>query len=91
MVKRDKGYYITGRGCGLLTPLKYMKEVPDNLDENTCSYIPFKDRVEFNCNGCKRGNRKVEMIGGLLHVTQVGRPLAMGDTWPKEPLLGCPS
>ena len=55
LVKRDKGYYITGRGCGLLTPLKYMKEVPENLDDNTCSFIPFKDKVDFYCDGCMRG------------------------------------
>ena len=45
--------FITGRGCGLTTPLKYLEEIPQNLDDHKCSFIPPKSKVEFYCDGCK--------------------------------------
>ena len=47
---------ITGRGCGLTTPLKYLEEIPQNLDDHKCSFIPPKSKVEFYCDGCKSGS-----------------------------------
>ena len=51
---------ITGRGCGLTTPLKYLKEIPQNLDDHKCSFIPPKSKVEFYCDGCKSGSSSTD-------------------------------
>ena len=42
LIKKDNGYFITGRGCGTNTPLKYMNYIPENLDEYECSFINLK-------------------------------------------------
>ena len=53
LVKRDEGYWITGRGCGLTNPIKYLEDIPQNLDDHKCSFIPSKSKVEFYCDGCR--------------------------------------
>ena len=50
LVKREEGYFITGRGCGLSTPMKYLKDIPENLDDYKCSFIPIKTKVGFCSN-----------------------------------------
>ena len=42
LIEKDNGYFITGRGCGTNTPLKYMNYIPENLDEYECSFINLK-------------------------------------------------
>ena len=42
LIKKDNGYFITGRGCGTNTPLKYMNYIPEDLDEYECSFINLK-------------------------------------------------
>ena len=61
LVKRDEGYYITGRGCGLSTPMKYLKEVPQNIDDHQCSFIPKKDTIAFFCDGCEKGKKSCNL------------------------------
>ena len=41
LVPTSNGYFITGRGCGVTTQLKYLKYIPDNKDlENyACAFI----------------------------------------------------
>ena len=35
----QNSYYITGRGCGILKPIKYLKTIPENIDDYHCSII----------------------------------------------------
>ena len=69
LVKRDEGYYITGRGCGLSTPMKYLKEVPQNLDDHQCSFIPNKDKIAFLL--------RVESFNKMVKESTIRR----GDNW----------
>ena len=47
-MKQDEGqYYITGKGCGTKNPLKYLYEIPDNIQENPCSIISKLTKVEM--------------------------------------------
>ena len=34
-----KGQFITGRGCGVNTPIKYLNYMPNNIDDFECSYV----------------------------------------------------
>ena len=45
----DGKYAITGRGCGTLTPIRYLKKIPDNLDDHHCSIIS-EDEFEKSAN-----------------------------------------
>ena len=39
-LKQRNGYhYITGKGCGITTPIKYLEEVPDNIQGMSCTII----------------------------------------------------
>ena len=51
LIKRDEGHFITGRGCGLSTPMRYLKEIPQNLEDYECSFIPIKTNVGFCSDG----------------------------------------
>ena len=59
LIEKDNGYFITGRGCGTNTPLKYMNYIPDDLDKYECSFInlkldispPLKDKTK-SMNRC---------------------------------------
>ena len=37
--QRDGFHYITGKGCGISTPIKYLDEIPDNIDGMSCTII----------------------------------------------------
>ena len=41
LVPTSNGYFITGRGCGVTTQLKYLKYIPDNedLENYACAFI----------------------------------------------------
>ena len=39
LVQRPNGYFITGRGCGTTTALKYLNYLPKTLEEHQCSFI----------------------------------------------------
>ena len=51
LIKRDEGYFITGRGCGLSTPMRYLKGIPQNLEDHECSFIPKKTNIGFCSDG----------------------------------------
>ena len=57
LIKRDEGYFITGKGCGLSTPLRYLKVIPQNLDDHKCSFIPTKDNIGFCFDGIESCNK----------------------------------
>ena len=57
LIKRDEGYFITGRGCGLSTPMRYLKIIPQNLDDHKCSFIPTKDNIGFCSGGIESCNK----------------------------------
>ena len=33
------GQFITGRGCGVTTPIKHLNYIPENLDDFQCSFV----------------------------------------------------
>ena len=35
-------YFITGRGCGISTKIKYLNYFPEQLDNHECSFIDSK-------------------------------------------------
>ena len=41
--KRENFWYITGKGCGISTELKYLNEIPENPEEMSCVIIRPKD------------------------------------------------
>ena len=52
-----KGQFITGRGCGVNTPIKYLNYMPNNIDDFECSYVisdgysePLHDDVKSKLN-----------------------------------------
>ena len=39
-LKQRNGYhYITGKGCGISTPIKYLEEIPVNIEGMSCTII----------------------------------------------------
>ena len=39
LVEQDDKFYITGRGCGITTTIKYLTEIPEVLEGHECSII----------------------------------------------------
>ena len=39
LVERPNGYFITGRGCGVTNPLRYLNFIPEKIEEYECSFI----------------------------------------------------
>ena len=37
--QRDGFHYITGKGCGISTPIKYLDEIPENIEGMSCIII----------------------------------------------------
>ena len=37
--QRDGYHYITGKGCGISTPIKYLEEIPENIEGMSCTII----------------------------------------------------
>ena len=35
------GLFITGRGCGVSTKIKYLTYIPEDLDQHECTFINF--------------------------------------------------
>ena len=59
--QRDGFWYITGRGCGITTPIKYLSEIPEDIENYGCSIIrpkvqhignvsEFEEKVIANCD-----------------------------------------
>ena len=50
--QRNGFWYITGRGCGIDTPIKYLDKIPENIDGMSCVIIqPNKvQRVDISEN-----------------------------------------
>ena len=46
LVERDGGYFITGRGCGINTQIKYLNYMPSNIDDFECSFVKLNDTYE---------------------------------------------
>ena len=45
LIERDNGYFITGKGCGVDTPLKYLNYIPDVLEDFPCTFINMENSV----------------------------------------------
>ena len=39
IVKRPNGYFITGRGCGVTNPIRYLNSMPKDIKNYECSFI----------------------------------------------------
>ena len=39
IVERPNGYFITGRGCGVTNPIRYLNFIPEKIEEHECSFI----------------------------------------------------
>ena len=54
IVKRPNGdYFITGRGCGILNPIKYLKNFPpkEKLKDYECSFVQLERGTRpLKCN-----------------------------------------
>ena len=46
LVERDGGYFITGRGCGINTQIKYLNYMPSNIEDFECSFVKLNDTYE---------------------------------------------
>ena len=33
------GYFITGEGCGISSPIRYLNKVPEVLEDHKCSFV----------------------------------------------------
>ena len=45
LIERDNGYFITGRGCGVDTPLKYLNYIPEVLVDFPCTFINMENSI----------------------------------------------
>ena len=45
LVERPNGFFITGRGCGTTTALKYLNYLPKKLEEHQCSFINLNSMI----------------------------------------------
>ena len=45
-LKQGNGFhYITGKGCGISTPIKYLEEIPESIEGMSCTIIRPKKEV----------------------------------------------
>ena len=54
LVQRPNGYFITGRGCGTTTALKYLNYLPKTLEEHQCSFINLNRMVPIKGRTSKK-------------------------------------
>ena len=45
LIERENGYFITGKGCGVDTPLKYLNYVPEKLVDFPCTFINMENSI----------------------------------------------
>ena len=45
LIERPNGYFITGAGCGGDTPISYLNYIPEDLDQNQCTFINMDDFI----------------------------------------------
>ena len=64
VIKKDNGLtYITGRGCGTLTPIKHFDSMPKDISELSCAIIK-SEKIEksqgnaFGNENCKFVNKE---------------------------------
>ena len=50
LVERPNGFFITGRGCGTTTALKYLNYLPKKLEEHQCSFINLNTMIPVKGN-----------------------------------------
>ena len=76
VIKKDNGLtYITGRGCGTLTPIKHFTSMPKDISELTCAII--------NSEKNEKSNRK---IFGTEHCQFVNKEIG-GDSYKQTMVL----
>ena len=46
LVENDGKRYITGKGCGISKPIKFLREIPENIEDFECSIITNNQEVE---------------------------------------------
>ena len=68
--QRDGFWYITGRGCGITTPIKYLSEIPEDIENYGCSIIRPMVQPMGNVNDLEEQNAmsmKVMITSGVPH------------------------
>ena len=48
LIKRPNSYFVTGAGCGIDTPIKYINYFPNDLEAHQCSFINIKTYKPVN-------------------------------------------
>ena len=58
------GQFITGRGCGVTTPIKYLNYIPENLDKFECSFVHAQENLNppIKFKDCKTPNEHVKNL-----------------------------
>ena len=61
LVQRPNGYFITGRGCGTTTALKYLNYLPKTLEEHQCSFINLNRMVPIKGSIHLKNYQKIQL------------------------------
>ena len=43
LIETSNGYFITGRGCGITNPIRYLNSMPKNIEDYECSFIELQN------------------------------------------------
>lgn len=67
------GQFITGRGCGVTTPIKYLNYIPENLDDFECSFVHAQENWNppTKFKDCKTRNEDVKNLLNFTSTTDV--------------------
>ena len=65
--------FITGRGCGVTTPIKYLNYIPENLDDFECSFVHARENSNppTKFKDCKTPNEDVKNLLNFTSTTDV--------------------
>ena len=59
-VERENGVWFTGKGCGVTTEIKYLKDIPDDTKDLECTFIPKKNMVLRNVDEPWKSSKTIE-------------------------------
>ena len=46
IVEKNGKRFITGKGCGILKPIRVLSEIPENIEDFECSIISADEKYE---------------------------------------------
>ena len=56
LIETSNGYFITGRGCGITNPIRYLNSIPKYLQNHECSFIDLQKSVPSEEVRVEKGN-----------------------------------